>query len=92
MNDTATPKVKGTVKFGLLFHPTPDTAKTVARVVLYGAAIVNFILATFPNMPEAYETIVGQYSTWVVGLVYFLCHMFGIEPQGPPKTDNSTIK
>lgn len=83
--------VQGKVKFGLLFHPTPEQAKIVARTVLYGAAILNFIMLTFPHMPENYKVSIGEYSSFITGLVYFICHLFGITPEAPPAYNDATI-
>jgi hypothetical protein len=75
------------LNLALLFHPTPEMAKVVARTVLYGAAILNFILLTFPHVSQELKTTIGEYSSFATGLVYFACHLFGVTPEAPPAVD-----
>jgi hypothetical protein len=80
-----------TVKFGIpqILHPTPETAKVVFRIVLYVAAVANFAVLTFSDIPQEIKSVVGQYSVEIVAFVHGITRMFGLHVEDVPAAKES---
>lgn len=73
-------------------HTTPDFAKWIFRFVLYVAAIANFAVLVFADIPPGVKSIVGRYSIEIVAFVHGITRMFGLHIEDVPSTKDEQLK
>jgi hypothetical protein len=69
--------------FGQIPKTTPEFAKWAFRIVLYVAAVANFIIATVTEIPVPIAMIIAKYSLYAVTLVHGFSKMFGLQVEDP---------
>lgn len=70
--------------FGQISKKTPEYATWIFRIVLYAAALANFVVDVVTEIPPDIKVIIAKYSVYAVTLTHGITKMFGITVEPPP--------